>query len=270
MKQLSKYLCLASACLPLLLPTQSSALTVFDPTLIRTNLLNAKKDLLQQIKQEANQKTQIFKLERQIERANDLLRRMGNPEDVDLEMLREIFRFLKRVELSKPSHEIVKDMRVDEIFSDDSKRGPSSKVNQEIIVDGKVVGKRSGQVYAPEVAARRSLEHYRSVKEAGMLERRSMKQQLAQTLQAVQRAKTSSEVQKLVAVLSALQAQLAATDNEISFASNEVLTRYLHNQNEKEVSAKARIQKLRTQLRVGTEKDLNRYRLPSKPLLFPR
>ena len=68
----------------------SHAITVFDPTLVQTNLLNAKKDLMQQIKQEANQRLQIARLERQIIKADDLLRRMGDPKKVNLTMIREI------------------------------------------------------------------------------------------------------------------------------------------------------------------------------------
>lgn len=246
------------------------AITVVDPTLIKTNLLNAKKDLAQQIIQEANQKTQIFRLEQQIKQAEDYLRRMGKPEEVNLKMLREILRFLERLEKNRSSAEIVKEIGSEEIFQTDPQGGPAQEVSKQILIDGKSEGLRQGEDFSEEVATRRTLAHYRAVKEAALIERRELKKQFALSLRELQGAKTSSEVQKISAILNSLQTQLAATDSEIRVAADEVLTRFLHNQNEKEIASKARVQEQRVRLRVGTSKDIERYRLPTKPFLFPR
>lgn len=247
-----------------------SALTVFDPTLVRINLLNAKKDLLQQIKLEANQKLQISRLERQIMRADDLLRRMGDPKNVDLSMVREILTFIKQVQRWKSVEEIIRDLQPAEVFQPRQIDPITTPVDREIRIDGEIVGERSPEVFAPEVATRRFLGHYREVQARHLEDRGKLNQKLAQTLEAVQRATTSSEVQKLTAVLNSLQTQLAGNDRELRAAADEVLIRHLHNQNEKQIATKARIQEARHHLKVGVEKNLSTYRLPSKPFLFPR
>jgi len=248
----------------------SQAITVFDPTLVRTNLLNAKKDLFQQIKQEANQRLQIARLERQIMKADDLLRRMGDPGKVDLSMIREILTFIKQVERWRTTDQIIKDLEPTEVFRERAADPLSTPVAKEIRIDGKIVGERQAKIYAPEVATRRFYDHYREVQSRNLADRRKLNQQLASTLQAVQRATTSSEVQKLTAVLGSLQTQLAGNDQEVRAAADEVLISYLHHQNEKQVAAKARTQEARHHLKVGVEKNLQTYRLPSKPFPFPR
>ena len=142
--------------------------------------------------------------------------------------------------------------------------------NPDIIVDGKAVAKRNAEVFTPEIAARRSLDHYREVRSSALQQRKRIKAEIETSLQQLRIASTSSEVAKLNTLIRALEAQLSANDREIQFAASEVLTRHLHNQVEEQIQAKARVQQQRATLKVGTKKDLRFYRLPSKPLFFKR
>jgi hypothetical protein len=204
--------------------------------LIKTNLFNAKRDLAQQILQEANQKTQILKLANQIRQLDDYLQRFGKPEDVELEALGEVFKFLQSLEINKTSREISKDFDPEEMFREVPNR-PYRKLERGIVVDGKVVAERDSQVYAPEVVARRSLEHFRDVQAAALKKRSSVKKQISLNFQKLEQAETSSEVQKLAIVIGGLQSQLAATDSEIQFAASEATTRYYQHQIEKDVKS---------------------------------
>ena len=178
--------------------------------------------------------------------------------------------FIRQVDRWRTIDQIIKDLQPAEVFQERAADPLSIPVSREIRIDGKTVGERSAKVFAPEVATRRFYDYYREVQARNLADRQKLNQQLASTLQAIQRASTSSEVQKLTAVLGSLQTQLAGNDQEVRAAADEVLISYLHHQNEKQVAAKARIQEARHHLKVGVEKNLQTYRLPSKPFLFPR
>jgi len=252
-------------------PTTSSAahFSVTDYTLIKTNMANAKKNLLEQLLQETNQQTQIAKQLEQIRQVESFLKRMGKFEDVrDLPgFAKEAQAFLKELERNLPSFQIIRDLNKDELFK--RKQGsPYETIRKDIIVDGKKVGEVDAHTTKPELAARRAITHYQKVKSEVLKKRSQLKGELEVAMQRLNAATTTAEVQKLTAVINALNIQIQAADSDVAFASSEVMTRYYQNKIEEDIRQKVAVQKDRAKLREGMKKHFKFFRLPSRPALF--
>lgn len=252
-----------------MLTPASAAMAVVDIGLIKTNLANARRDLAQQILQGKHQVTQIKHMVDQIRQLDTHLQRLGDPRQVTVATLNEAVSFLNKVTLSKSSGDIIRDIGQDEVFKTRS-GSPYTPVKRDITFRGEVVAKQDPDAFKPEVAARRSFEHYREVRAAVLKEREVIKRDMATTLNQLRVASSDSEVQKLNIVLRSLESRLEASDREIQFAASEVMTRYFQNRIEERVQAKAEVQRQRAALRTGTRKDIRFYHFPSKPVLFKR
>ena len=247
----------------------SATISVIDINSIRTNLLNAKQALAEQVLHGKHQLEQIRHLVRQIEQADNYLKRLGDPKSVSLSTFNEAVGFLNELDFSKSSEDIIEGLSGEEIFSA-TPHSPHKAITPEIIIDGRAVALRDTTVFTPEVAERRTHTHYRDVRASALRQRARIKKEIEATLGQLRAASTASEVAKLNTLLRALESNLAANDREVSFAANEVLTRHLENEMERRVQSKARVQREREALRLGTKNDLQFYRLPTTPLKFKR
>lgn len=264
------FILLASFCW---LTTSSTSLaahfSVTDYLLIKTNMVNAKKDLLEQLLQETNQQTQIKKQLEQIRQVEDFLKRLGKLEDVkDLPgFKREAESFLRELERNLSSFEIIRDIKADEVFKQ-QQGSPYETIKKDIIIDGKKVSEVDGNAVLPELAARRTIAHYQQVRSKVLQKRSQLKGELELAMQRLNTATTAAEVDKLTAVINALNIQIKATDSDMQFASNEVMTRYYQNQIEADIQQKVQVQKEQAKLRQGMKKHFESFKLPNRPALF--
>lgn len=259
---------LSLAVIALLQPSQA-AISVIDISQIRSNLFSAQRQLTQTIIQGKNQIEQIRQLARQIQQAQTHLERLGDPGKVTIRTLNDALIFLNRLELNLSSEDIINGLDAEEIFAA-RPPGPYQAVDREIRVNGEVIAQREASPFAPEVAARRSFSHYRQVRAATLERRRAIKQELETTLRQLSTASTASEIQKLNVVIRNLEAQLAATDREISFAASEAATRFYESEVEKKVQLEAERQAKQAAFKTAADNASRFYRLPSQPVLFKR
>lgn len=249
--------------------TTSAALPVVDVGVISTNLTNSKRDLLQQILQEGNQQVQIQHLITQIRHADNLLKRLGRLEDVKNlpGFRREAEAFLKELEINLPSLDIIRNIKPDELFRQ-KKESPYEQINKDIIIDGKKVSEIDGNTVKPELAARRTISQYQQIRTKVLAKRSKLKGELEISMHQLKTATTTAQVQKLSAIINALNIQIAATDSDMRFAATEVQTRYYQNLIEESIQQKVRLQKNRAALKSGMKNHLEFFRLPSQPALF--
>lgn len=249
--------------------TSTAALPVVDVGLIATSLHNAKKDLLEQLLQGDTQEDQLKQLHTQINQVDDFLARLGRLEDVkDLPGFnKDAEAFLKELERNLPSFEIIRDLDPEELFR--AKSGsPYKPVDKNIIIGGEKAGEINGVAVKPELAARRAADHYERVRSEVLTKRSALKDELDASVRLIRDATTAAEVQKLTAIISAIQTQLAATDSDLRFASDELSARYFQNKIEEDIQQKVGVQTDRTALTTGMRKYLDLFKLPSKPALF--
>jgi len=266
---MKKILSLLASALWLLMVSVSSGgtLPVVDVGLIKTNLLNAKRDFAEQLIHGKRALEQIQHLRSQIAQVDRYLDRFGDPKSVSIDTVNEAVVFLKDSGVITSTKEILKDLSGDEVFYG---QGTSQPLSQDIVIDGNSLERRYSKVFEPEVAARRSFSHYSKVQESVLYRRQKLKSELERNLERVKLAATASEVQKLAIITGNLEAQIALTDRELQFAANEVLIQVQRNQIDSQIRAKARVQEERARFRVAQKRNVQLYQFPSKPIPFKR
>ena len=245
----------------------AGAIPVVDVGLIKTNLLNAKRDFAEQLVHGQRALQQIQHLRSQIEQVDRYLERFGDPRSITLETFNDAVRFLNQSGILTSTSEILRDIRGEEVFQ---QRDSIQPLSREITIDGRNVGQRKTAVFEPEVAVQRSFTHYRDVQESVLSRREQLKTELERNLARVNRATTASEVQKLGIITRNLEAQLALTDRELQLAANEALIQVQRNQVDAQIRAKARVQDERARFRIAQKRNVQLYQFPSKPIPFKR
>lgn len=247
--------------------TTFGAISVVDVGLIKTNLLNAKRDFAEQLVHGQRALQQIQHLRSQIEQVDRYLERFGDPRSITLDTFNDAVRFLNHSGILTSTSEILRDIRGDEVFQ---QRDSTQPLSRQITIDGRNVEQRKTTVFEPEVAVQRSFTHYRDVQESVLSRREQLKTELERNLAKVNRATTASEVQKLGIITRNLEAQLALTDRELQLAANEALIQVQRNQVDSQILAKARVQDERARFRVAQRRNVQLYQFPSQPILFRR
>ena len=198
-----------------------------------------------------------------------MLQRMGKPDQInDLPGFgREVNEFLKQIERSLPSFEIIREIDPDEAFQK-NKNSAHEAISKDIRINGKKIGEADGRALMPELATKRTIAHYHEVRASVLKKRSQLKLELNRTINRLQNASTTAEVDKLNAVVNALQIQMSANDADMEFAANEVMTRHFENLNQDRIRQKIQVQKDRADLKEGMKNHLNFFRLPNRPPLF--
>lgn len=246
----------------------AGGMPVIDAVAIANQKIAAYRAYLEQTLQGVEQIEQTLKLTEQIRQLDSYLERLGDPSKIkDLEGLDELYRQLNAAPVLKLPELKREDLQADEVFRPlTSNIGKS--INKEIVLDGKVEATRDGEIYAPEVAERRTHDDYQQVRASVLTRREKLRTSIVATTKQIQQASTTSEVQKLGLVLTGLQTELQATDRELEFAANDMQARVLANTTESAIMRKATVEEERARLRVGTRKDSEVYKLFTTPIQF--
>ena len=249
-------------------PCFAGGMPVIDAVAIANQKIAAHKAYIEQLLQGIEQIEQTVKLTEQIRQLDTYLERLGDPSKIkDLEGIDELYRQLNSAPVLKLPELKREDLQANEVFRPLTSN-IAKNIEKEIVLDGKVEATRDGEIYAPEVAERRTHDDYQQVRASVLTRREKLRTAIAGTTKQIQHASTASEVQKLGLVLTGLQTELQATDRELDFATNDIQARVLANVTEKEIMRKAAVEEERARLRVGTRKDAEVYKLFTTPSHF--
>ncbi|MCB1095336.1 MAG: hypothetical protein KDN22_07120 [Verrucomicrobiae bacterium] len=256
------------AFLPTLIETSRAGLIVTDPTLIATNQAHHAKDLAEQLIRKANQETQILRLAEQIAQTEDYLERYGHPGiPVANPELRKLIDLLRAASPSKSTEELIRGVDGSEIFRTGSGEANTAPTPEITLDDGKTVA-RNPALYKTDAEAKRGFDHYHEVRTEVLERRKELRSSVASTTAQLQAAQTESEVRKLTAVLTGLQTELSAIDQEIGFAASELVAQQSRAEADRRLRAKARLEDDRTRHREASRKDAQFYRLMTSPTYF--
>ena len=243
--------------------------SVTDAAHIRTTLSTSRTELLELVYQGLIHSEQLQGVYSQIGQIDDFLTRLGKLEEVrDLPGFDEAAAaFVRRLELNLPSIDILKDLDLEELFSRDE-NSPYEQIDKDIIVDGEKVAEVEAVAVRQQLAFRKTVQHYRRVRAETLARRSVLKGELEDAMIQLRAARTTAEVEKLIAVVSALSAQIAANDQEAAFASQEVTARYHENRIEQEIQQEVQQQRDVASFKTGMRKFLQTIARPSTPALF--
>ena len=212
---------------------------------------------------------QYKQLVEQVRQIDSYLDRFGDPKAVSLDALDDALKFLHTLDPGKTSDEIFRTIDGDSVFDEMPVTG-YKPITPEIRVNGRQVGTRNSEVYAPEIASRRALAYYDEVRDSVLQNRQALRASLDAALVELQSAATASQVAKLDVVIRSLESQLSATATDLQLAESAATLRLLRNQTEERIAAKAAVEEKRALLKINTELEVKTFPLPTRPILFKR
>jgi hypothetical protein len=135
--------------------------------------------------------------------------------------------------------------------------------------EGAVVVRRES-TYRPVAAVQDATANYLAVSKDTTARRATIKAEIATASEAIKTAaKTDAEVQKLTAVVAALNAALAGTDQELHQAAASVLVQDAANRADERRQGAAKLEQKRAEFTEGIDRYGQAFRLWSTPVSFP-
>jgi membrane-associated HD superfamily phosphohydrolase len=133
---------------------------------------------------------------------------------------------------------------------------------------GQTVQRPAGQ-YRSYAAINDTANNYVTVADNAAPRRAAIKDQIAQTTQQLQNATTDAEVQKLHAVLTSLNADLASTDDEVAQAVGSALVQDIQNRNDQQKQIQALTEQQNAEFTEAISNYTAKFQLLNAPTLFP-
>ncbi len=259
-----------------LLPTslRATGIPVIDAAHMATNQVSHTIDYVQQVLHEANQQTQITnqleqvaqlyeqidQLYEQIAQMDDYLERFGDPKSIiDLDGFNELMIALGGSTEGLDIEGLLPGITGEDLFGFDG-NGIFQPIEPAITIGEEEID-RDPERYKPNDATRQTIEQYREKKTEVIERRDALREDIAQTVDALRTAETDSEVKKLTGVLLGQQTELQAIDRELDIARGDAEARALENENQREAEAKARAEENARRFEAAGRADVQTYRL---------
>ena len=128
---------------------------------------------------------------------------------------------------------------------------------------------RPADQYKKYAAINDTANNYTAVADSAAQRRKSIKDQIAQTVQQLQGASSDAEVQKLHAVLTSLNADLASTDDEVNQAATAALVQDIQNRNDQQKQQQALQEQQNAEFHEALNNYATKFQLLNEPTAFP-
>jgi len=129
---------------------------------------------------------------------------------------------------------------------------------------------RPADQYKSYAAINSAASNYVAVADNAARRRAAIKDEIAQTTQQLQNATTDAQVQKLHAVLTSLNADLASTDDEINQAVASALVQDIQNRNDQQKQAQALKEQQAAAFTEAVSNTASTFQLLDSPTTFPQ
>ncbi len=151
-------------------------------------------------------------------------------------------------------------------FNDD---GIYATVGTSFQTPGGQTVQRPAAQYEKYSAVINSASNYVAVADNAAQRRAAIKDQIAQTMQQLQTATTDAQVQKLHAVLTSLNGDLASTDDELNQAADSAVVQDIQNRNDQQKQVQALTEQQNAEFQEATSNYLATFQLLDQPVQFP-
>ena len=128
---------------------------------------------------------------------------------------------------------------------------------------------RPANQYEPYAAINDTASNYTTVADNAEQRRKSIKDQIAQTVQQLQSASSDAEVQKLHAVLTSLNADLASTDDEVNQAATSAMVQDIQNRNDQQKQVVSLTEQQNAEFTESVSNYTAKFQLLNAPTTFP-
>ena len=242
--------------------------TVYDPAVHSQLIVDTAQEIAKYIQMINNQVQQIQTLTSQLTEFKHYEDLFGDPKAVLLSMVPNLDADLRKLEPGKNLDNLlsIADGNYALTYNES---GIFGTVGVSFQTPGGQTIQRPADVYKPFAAVSRTADNYVSVADDAAARRTAIKNQIAQTTEQLKSATTDAEVQKLHAVLTSLNADLASTDDEVNQAATSALVQDIQNRNDKQKQQQALMEEKNAQFHEAISNYTATFQLLNAPTAFP-
>ncbi len=264
---MKKFIALSLIAFPLAFSARAQ-MVVFDPIGLVQQVVDTAEQIAQFVTMVENQVTQIQTLGDQLSEFKNYESLFGNPSQVSLSMVGSLDTDLQNLEPGQNLENLVAsaDGNYALTYNDSgiyATVGASFQTPR-----GQTIQRPAGQ-YKPFAAVINSASNYVAVADNAAQRRAAIKDEIAQTTQQLQSAGTDAEVQKLHAVLTGLNGDLASTDDELNQAADSALVQDIQNRNDQQKQIQALTEQQNAEFQEATSNYVKTFQLLEETTTFP-
>jgi len=241
---------------------------VYDPTMNIEQILEEAENIAKYVQMIDNQVQQIQTLGDQLSEFKNYESLFGNPSKVVLSMVAPLDADLQKLEPGQNLENLVANADGNYALTyNDS--GIYATVGTSFQTPGGRTIQRPADQFKPFAAINRTADNYVAVADDAAKRRATIKDEIAQTTEQLQNATTDAEVQKLHAVLTSLNADLASTDAEVNQAVGSALVQDIQNRNDQQKQVQALTEQQNAEFTEAVSNYTAKFQLLDAPAVFP-
>jgi mitochondrial fission protein ELM1 len=264
---MKKLIAIALAAVPLAFSARAQFI-VFDPTSNIQQILNEAENLAEYAIMIDNEVNQIETLGDQLSEFKNYESLFGSPSSVSLSMVAPLDTDLTKAEPGQ-NLEILVGNANGNIALTYNDGGIYATVGESFQTPGGQTIQRPANQYEQYSAVINSASNYVAVADNAAQRRATIKDEIAQTTEQLQNATTDAQVQKLHAVLTSLNGDLASTDDELNQAADSALVQDIQNRNDQQKQAQAMTEQQNAEFEEAVSNYNAKFQLLDEPTTFP-
>jgi hypothetical protein len=264
---MKKLIAIIAVALPLAFSARAQWI-VYDPTMNVQQILDEAESIAKYVTMINNQVQQINTLTSQLTEFKNYEAVFGNPANVVLSMVAPLDSDLKSLEPEVNLENLVAnaDGNYALTYNDN---GIYTSVGVSFQTPGGQTVQRPTDQYKKFAAINDTANNYVAVADDAAKRRATIKDEIAQTTQQLQAATTDAQVQKLHAVLTSLNADLASTDDEVNQAATSALVQDIQNRNDQQKQVQALTEQQNAEFEESISNYTAKFQLLNQPVQFP-
>jgi len=234
---------------------------VYDPTMNIQQILDTAKEIAKQVEE-------IGVLTSQLNEFKNYESLFGNPSQVVLSMVTPLATDLQGVEPGQNLENLVGNANGSSAMTYNN-NGIYTTVGTSFQTPRGQTIQRSTNQYQRFSAVINTASNYVTVADNAAQRRATIKTNIAQTIQQLQKATTDAEVQKLHGVLTSLNGDLASTDDEVNQAAASATVQDIQNRNDQQKQIQALTEQQNADFTEAISNYVTTFQLLDQPTLFP-
>jgi len=241
---------------------------VYDPTMNIEQILEEAENIAKYVQMIDNQVQQIQTLGDQLSEFKNYESLFGNPSKVVLSMVAPLDADLQKLEPGQNLENLVANADGNYALTYNDSGIYATVGTSFQTPDGRTIQRPADQ-FKPFAAINRTADNYVAVADDAAKRRATIKDEIAQTTEQLQNATTDAEVQKLHAVLTSLNADLASTDAEVNQAVGSALVQDIQNRNDQQKQVQALTEQQNAEFTEAVSNYTAKFQLLDAPAVFP-
>jgi len=234
---------------------------VYDPTMNIQQILDTAKEIAKQVEE-------IGVLTSQLNEFKNYESLFGNPSQVVLSMVAPLATDLQGLEPGQNLENLVGKANGSSAMTYNN-NGIYTTVGTSFQTPRGQTIQRSTNQYQRFSAVINTASNYVTVADNAAQRRATIKTNIAQTIQQLQKATTDAEVQKLHGVLTGLNGDLASTDDEVNQAAASATVQDIQNRNDQQKQIQALTEQQNADFTEAISNYVTTFQLLDQPTLFP-